>query len=75
MTYHDDSRRFMCQRCPKTFFTASALAKHLNRHQGADDRPFKCGQCKRAFIVNEDLKKHVKASDKKPIFRRPLSYY
>ena len=48
-----------CDKCPKSFTTASDLKRHTKKHISKQAR-HKCKQCKRTFDKEVHLERHVK---------------
>ncbi|XP_063544844.1 zinc finger protein ZFP2-like [Cydia strobilella] len=53
---HQHVKQFVCNECPKRFFSKAQLQIHMRSHTG--ERPFQCPGCPRAFTLKNNLKRH-----------------
>merc|ERR1719319_1447868 len=49
-------KEYMCDECPKSFFTKNTLKTHKSIHSG--EKPFFCDECGKSFRQNASLKSH-----------------
>jgi len=53
----DETRKYKCSICPKSFKLKHHLKEHMNIHTGA--KPYKCQNCNRSFAHSGSLSAHV----------------
>lgn len=59
MDRHENTGKFECELCGKTFSRASAREKHIRTHTG--ERPFKCELCPKAYRQKVHLNEHMRS--------------
>lgn len=52
-------RKHLCSVCPKRFYDATKLKRHIRTHTG--QRPFACSMCDKRFIDKSYVKQHLKS--------------
>lgn len=57
-----DGDEHMCNFCPKTFRSTSALSVHRRTHTGAGETPCQCDYCQRCFKQNAHLDVHPRTN-------------
>ena len=55
---HAKSKRFICQRCDRSFASKQNLVEHSYLHSG--DKPYECALCKERFRHISSLSLHYK---------------
>ncbi|XP_033820899.1 zinc finger and BTB domain-containing protein 11 [Periophthalmus magnuspinnatus] len=57
---HTGQSKYLCNTCGATFHRASALCKHMKKHQPKpNERPFACAHCDKRFFEAKDLQQHM----------------
>lgn len=56
---HNNTGKFSCPICDKTFSRESAMEKHIRTHTG--ERPFKCTLCAKAYKQQVHLNEHMRS--------------
>lgn len=51
--------RYVCDRCPRTFFKKPLYDAHMRRHKGL--KAFKCEHCDREFQTSQNFRRHMAA--------------
>lgn len=59
MDRHENSGKFECPQCSKTFSRASAREKHIRTHTG--ERPYACSQCDKSYRQKVHLNEHMRS--------------
>ncbi|XP_069462801.1 zinc finger protein 587B-like isoform X2 [Ambystoma mexicanum] len=54
-----NSTRYFCNRCTKSFSAKKSVIRHQRTHTG--ERPFQCTECHKSFIQNGDLIRHQRS--------------
>lgn len=56
----ENSKKFSCDKCPKTFLTSMEFKIHWRQMHGSEeDRPYKCAECGKSFVCKPKLKYHL----------------
>lgn len=64
--------KYLCPRCPKTFFMQHRLDAHLRQHDGL--KPFGCDRCDKAFTKWTRYKRHYAIKHPEANFPHPSKF-
>ncbi|XP_077441249.1 uncharacterized protein LOC144063129 [Vanacampus margaritifer] len=57
MTYHAETKLYICSGCGKTFTNKSVLRNHMVTHTG--EKPFACSVCDKRFSFKQNMRRHM----------------
>ncbi|XP_051928989.1 zinc finger protein 271-like [Hippocampus zosterae] len=57
LTYHAETKLYICSGCGKTFTNKSVLRNHMVTHTG--EKPFACSVCDKRFSFKQNMRRHM----------------
>lgn len=73
LIHYQDKQRFLCNTCPKKFYSDRDLKYHLLVHTG--EKPYACTSCEKRFATPGNLKQHLVVHEPAKAAKLTPTYY